>query len=87
MRQIPQDHPELAEILTKGRQHLRRARIAAIVAVMVIVGHFEYILLSYAEPVGGLKALLLLGYPVLLGTLAVSSLWAGRDSTRPGSKR
>ena len=86
MDRATQDRAELEEILSKGRQHLRRARIAVIVVVAVLVAHFEYILFSCVKPAAGFTAILIIGYPVLLGALAISALWGGGGGARGPSQ-
>ena len=69
--------------LRKGNRHLRRARLAAISMIVLIVGHLEYLILSDSSRMNGGVIGLLVFYPLLLASFAISGVadW-GRGITR-----
>jgi hypothetical protein len=63
------------DAIVKGRAALRNARIAASVAVGAIVAHLEWLIYPFAASTDPMRLMLLLGYPIALGYIALSGLF------------
>lgn len=74
----------LLATLRRGSRHLKRARLAAVVTLVVLIAHFEYLVMPCARAAGGLRGLLLIAYPVAFAGLVLSTLWQRAPSRHDG---